>query len=247
MNIFLAGATGVIGRPLVPLLRDAGHAVTGTSRSEEKASAIEVLGARGVVVDVFDARALLQGDVGGAARRGDPSTHRPAATSLDAGRPAEFEANARLRIEGTQESDGGGRQWCGVRARGGAEHRLRLRAGPGRTGRRPIRSTASEAQRRDHRRGGGAGGRRCSNTPGIDGVVLRYGRLYGPGTWYRRARPARARCMSTPRRMRRCWRSTRARRASTTSPRTIRPASRARCRARRRSGNLGFDAGFRLR
>ena len=60
MNIFLAGATGVIGRRLVQLLRDAGHAVTGTTRSEEKASALEALGARGVVVDVYDAAALRQ-------------------------------------------------------------------------------------------------------------------------------------------------------------------------------------------
>ena len=60
MNIFLAGATGVIGRRLVPLLRDAGHAVTGTSRSEERASALNVLGAQGVVVDVYDARTLLK-------------------------------------------------------------------------------------------------------------------------------------------------------------------------------------------
>ena len=46
MNIFLAGATGVIGRRLVPLLRDAGHQVTGTTRSEERAVALEALGAK---------------------------------------------------------------------------------------------------------------------------------------------------------------------------------------------------------
>ena len=60
MNIFLAGASGVIGRRLVPLLRDAGHIVTGTTRSPEKAAALETLGAKGVVVDVYDARALLK-------------------------------------------------------------------------------------------------------------------------------------------------------------------------------------------
>lgn len=57
MNIFLAGATGVIGRRLVPLLRDAGYQVTGTTRSRERAVALEALGAKAVVVDVFDARA----------------------------------------------------------------------------------------------------------------------------------------------------------------------------------------------
>ena len=101
MNIFLAGATGVIGRRLVPLLRDAGHAVTGTSRSPEKANALGVLGARGVVVDVYDARALL-GAMSGA--HPDVVIHQltDLPRALDGGRPAEFEANARLRIEGTR-------------------------------------------------------------------------------------------------------------------------------------------------
>src|SRR5262245_60534771 len=60
MNIFLAGAGGVIGRRLVPLLRDAGHSVTGMTRLPERAPAIETLGAKAVVVDVYDARALLK-------------------------------------------------------------------------------------------------------------------------------------------------------------------------------------------
>ena len=51
MNIFVAGASGVIGLPLLKLLRDAGHAVTGTTRSPSKAGTIESLGARAVVVD----------------------------------------------------------------------------------------------------------------------------------------------------------------------------------------------------
>ena len=102
MNIFLAGATGVIGRRLVPLLRDAGHAVTGTSRSEERASALNVLGAQGVVVDVYDARALLKAmsaahpDVVIYELTDLPESLEPAA------RPANFEGNARLRIEGTK-------------------------------------------------------------------------------------------------------------------------------------------------
>ena len=70
------------------------------------------------------------------------------------------------------------------------------------------------------------------NTPGIDGVVLRYGRLYGPGTWFDGAgRPGPAH-HATPRRTRRCSRSRAARPASTTSPRTT-----ARFRSRRRGGS----------
>ena len=102
MNIFLAGATGVIGRRLVPLLRDAGHAVTGTSRSGERASALNVLGAQGVVVDVYDARALLKAM---SAAHPDVVIHQltDLPQSLEpAGRPANFEGNARLRIEGTK-------------------------------------------------------------------------------------------------------------------------------------------------
>ena len=147
MNIFLAGATGVIGRRLVQLLRDAGHAVTGTSRSEEKASALEVLGARGVVVDVYDARALLKAM---SAAHPDVVIHQltDLPHSLDAGRPSNFEGNARLRIEGTQEFDGGGFS-CGRAPRDRAEHRLRLRDGPGaRVETDPLDSKPAHAPRR---------------------------------------------------------------------------------------------------
>ena len=97
MNIFLAGATGVIGRPLVPLLRDAGHAVTGTTRSAEKAAALEALGARGVVVDVYDAARCCKAMAAAQARRGDPPAHRSAATSRD---PAQIAAVAREATRG---------------------------------------------------------------------------------------------------------------------------------------------------
>src|SRR5262245_32786593 len=101
MNIFLAGATGVIGRRLVPLLRDAGHVVTGTTRSEERAVALQALGARSVVVDVYDARGLLKAM---SAAYPDVVIHQltDLPETLDASRPANFEGNARVRIEGTR-------------------------------------------------------------------------------------------------------------------------------------------------
>ena len=58
MRIFLAGATGAIGRRLVPLLLNAGYHVVGTTRSTTKEDALRSAGVEPVVVDVFDAPAL---------------------------------------------------------------------------------------------------------------------------------------------------------------------------------------------
>ena len=182
MNIFLAGATGVIGRRLVSLLRDAGHAVTGTSRSEEKASALEVLGARGVVVDVYDARALLQGD--GRARIPDVVIHQltDLPRTLDtSARPAEFEANARLRIEGTKNLMAAA-SVIGVRRVVAQSIAFALRPGPGpRVETNPLDIDGARAATV---RAVVSLEDQVLNMPGIDGVVLRYGRLYGRGTWY---------------------------------------------------------------
>lgn len=59
MRIFLAGATGVSGLQLLPLLVDAGHVVAGTSFSA-KVAQLAALGAKPVVCDVIDADALAQ-------------------------------------------------------------------------------------------------------------------------------------------------------------------------------------------
>lgn len=59
MRILLAGATGAIGRPLVPRLVAAGHEVTGLTRKPERIAQLEQAGARGVVCDVKDRRKLL--------------------------------------------------------------------------------------------------------------------------------------------------------------------------------------------
>lgn len=58
MRVFLAGATGAIGRPLVRQLLAGGHEVVGTTRSPEKARMLEAAGAEAVVLDAFDAPAL---------------------------------------------------------------------------------------------------------------------------------------------------------------------------------------------
>lgn len=57
MRVLLAGATGVIGVRLVPLLIAAGHEVVGLTRTPEKVAQLEVAGAAGVTVDILDANA----------------------------------------------------------------------------------------------------------------------------------------------------------------------------------------------
>jgi nucleoside-diphosphate-sugar epimerase len=67
MRVFIAGATGVIGRRVVPVLVTAGHDVTGVCRTEQSLAALQQLGARGIGVDLFDAdgvrRAVARHDV----------------------------------------------------------------------------------------------------------------------------------------------------------------------------------------
>ncbi len=79
MKVFLAGATGAIGRRLVILLRRAGHDVVGTTRSETKAAALQALGAVPALVDVYDADRLKLAVYAVQSGRDHPSAHRSAA------------------------------------------------------------------------------------------------------------------------------------------------------------------------
>jgi nucleoside-diphosphate-sugar epimerase len=100
--IFLAGASGAIGRRLAPLLVADGWRVVGTTRSKDKAPMLRAMGVEPVVVDVFDAQAL----------RGIVADHRPEIVihqltdlpfALDAGKMTDaLVRNARLRDEGTR-------------------------------------------------------------------------------------------------------------------------------------------------
>src|SRR5260370_22573687 len=101
MKIFLAGASGVIGRRLTPLLLGAGHQVAGMTRRGANARAREAAGVAAVVVDVFDADALKE-----AVMRAAPEivihqlTHLPHAFD-EAELAASYPRNARIRTEGT--------------------------------------------------------------------------------------------------------------------------------------------------
>src|SRR5689334_14632055 len=102
MKVFVAGATGVIGQRLLPLLVHAGYNVTGTTRTADKARMLEAMGATVAVLDVFDAEGV----------RAAVATMRPDAiihqlTDLpDVDDPSSRDEvrtrNARLRRDGTR-------------------------------------------------------------------------------------------------------------------------------------------------
>ena len=102
MRIFVAGATGAIGRRLVPQLAARGHSVTATTRTAEKVDMLRSLGAEPVVVDGLDAVA-----VGEAVARAEPDAIVHQMTAL-AGTPnlkhfdAWFAVTNELRTQGTQ-------------------------------------------------------------------------------------------------------------------------------------------------
>jgi 2-alkyl-3-oxoalkanoate reductase len=102
MNIFLAGATGAVGRSLIPLLTSRGHTVTGTTRSPQKADALRALGAEPVVLDGLDRRGVLAAV---ADARPDAIVNQMTALSgLSDMRKfeREFALTNRLRTEGTE-------------------------------------------------------------------------------------------------------------------------------------------------
>jgi nucleoside-diphosphate-sugar epimerase len=181
MKIFLAGAAGAIGKRLVPLLLDAGHHVVGTTRSTDKADAMRSAGVEPVLIDVFDAPALAHAV--GAARPDiviDQLTDLP--HGLDPARMAEgSRRNARMRREGT-------RNLVAAMTAAGV-HRLIAQSIAW------MYAPGPEPHREDDPLDVHAAGPRADTadavatmerltlaSPPIDGVVLRYGHLYGPGT-----------------------------------------------------------------
>ncbi len=185
MRVFLAGATGVIGSPLVPQLLDAGHEVTAMTRSVLRAAQLEAAGADPVVCDVYDAdgvRAAM------AAASPDAVIHQLTAlpARLDWSNPSLFDANNRVRTEGTRVlveaalATGAGRivaqSIAFVYAPTGDSVKdedapLATDAPP------PVSGVVAAVTEHEQR---------VTGTAGIDGLVLRYGLLYGPGTGYDR-------------------------------------------------------------
>src|SRR5215510_13727828 len=100
MNVFVAGGSGTIGRPLVRALVDAGHQVTALTRSAAKTDELRRLGASVAVADALDRDALAA-----AVRNARPThvIHQLTALPKDGvRREGDLAATNRLRIEGTR-------------------------------------------------------------------------------------------------------------------------------------------------
>jgi nucleoside-diphosphate-sugar epimerase len=181
MHIFLAGASGAIGRPLVPLLVQAGHQVTDMTRSAASAADLARSGVSPAVVDVFDAPALTSAM---AAAKPDAVIHQ--LTDL----PREFDpakiaasytANSRIRTEGTRNLI------AAAQAAGATRLIVQSIAFAYAPGGEPHVETdplnLDDPARAVTVRGAADMERQALEAAGIAAVVLRYGLLYGPGTW----------------------------------------------------------------
>lgn len=163
LRIFLAGATGVIGIRLLPLLVAGGHTVAAMTRSAGKRDLLASMGAEPVVCDVFDAEALRSAVV---AFRPDAVLHQLTDLPDTADQIPEYAArNARIRTEGT-------RNLLAAASAAGARHFLAQSI---------AWVPAAGAAVLDEHEG---------QVLKAGGVVVRYGQLYGPGTYYEQTPPS---------------------------------------------------------
>ena len=181
MNVFVAGASGAIGRPLIAELVRRGHTVTGMTRSDAGARALADLGAAVARVSAFDARGLEE-----ALRRSRAEVVIDELTALPKS-PSEMAEAApgdrKLRLEGGGNLHQAARA-CGVRRYVQQASGFFLRPGRG-------LADESEGLAVDASPRVAASARtyaeleaRVLNAGDMEGVALRYGFFYGPGTWY---------------------------------------------------------------
>src|SRR5215204_6601012 len=183
MRVFVAGATGAIGKQLVPRLVTAGHEVHGMTRSESKRALLDELGAVPVVADALDPDQVAEA-VGGA--RPDVIVHQLTAIgALDMRHfDRDFAQTNRLRTEATDHLLSAG-QAVGVRrfvAQGVGGYGAYARTGgPVKTEEDPLDPAPSREMRETlaairHLEEAVLGAQ------WTEGIVLRYGTFYGPGT-----------------------------------------------------------------
>jgi nucleoside-diphosphate-sugar epimerase len=181
MRVFLAGAAGAIGRRLTPLLIGAGHEVTGTTRSAQSGQELERAGVRAAVLDIFDAQAVLD-----AVRLARPEVVIHQLTDLprapdQALISASYPKNARIRTEGTRNLIAAARA---ASARRFIVQSIAFAYPPGGE---PHPETDplnfADPLRAVTVKGAADMEQQVLEAPGMGAIVLRYGLLYGPGTW----------------------------------------------------------------
>jgi 2-alkyl-3-oxoalkanoate reductase len=175
MNVFVAGATGALGRVLVPQLVARGHEVVGMTRTASKQDLVRSLGARPVVADALDPEAVAQAV---ASAEPDVIVHQLTALSgpmsmREARNPDRASAaimTNRLRTEGTDHLLAAGRA-VGAR-RFVAQSFGAFRYDDGRSP-APPRAALEAIEYLE---------RAVTAIDWGEGLALRYGGFYGPGT-----------------------------------------------------------------
>jgi nucleoside-diphosphate-sugar epimerase len=180
LRIFLAGATGALGRRLVPQLIERGHHVTGMTRS--RADELRALGAEPVIVDPLDAAAVRDAVV---RARPDVVVHELTALSSDMGRNFDrwFAETNRMRTEGTDILIAAARA-AGARRlvwQSFAGWPYAREGGPVKTEDDPL-DPDPPADARETLAGIRHLEAAVMGADGMAGLVLRYGGFYGPGT-----------------------------------------------------------------
>jgi 2-alkyl-3-oxoalkanoate reductase len=183
MKVFVAGATGAIGKQLVPMLVGRGHEVTGMTRTSAKADLIRSLGARPVVADALDPEAVAQ-----AVAEAEPEAVIHQLTAIDTGSISRsldrmFTLTNRLRTEGTDHLLAAARA-VGARrfiAQSFAGWPFERTGAPVKTEEAPLQASPPKSVTRT------LGAIRyleetVTGADGIEGLALRYGGFYGPGT-----------------------------------------------------------------
>src|SRR2546423_2587939 len=182
MRILRAGAAGVIGRRLTPLLVLMGHQVTGTTRSVDKAGQIEAMCGSPVGVDVFNGDALTAAVI---ASRPDVVIHQLTDLPSAPGAPGYEDAlkrNARLRIEGTRNLMAAA-QAAGVKRVIAQSIAFVYAPAQGPRHESDPLDSVGEGVRALTVSGVTALEEAVLGAADIAGIVLRYGYLHGPGTW----------------------------------------------------------------
>jgi 2-alkyl-3-oxoalkanoate reductase len=193
MRVFIGGATGAIGRPLVRRLVAAGHEVLGTTRSASRGALVREDGGDPVVVDALDRDALIAAVV---AARPDAVVHQLTQIPADINMRkfgAEFEMTDRLRTEGTRNLVDAARAAGTERLVSQSVAFAYRQDGPRdepKTEDDPLIGADAPAQ---FRHAAEALAQMERTVLDAGGLVLRYGYFYGPGTTYAASDGAMAR------------------------------------------------------